>query len=151
MPLDLCYLMTQALTEAEKALAAGEVPVGAVVADAEGRVQARGHNQPISLRDPTAHAEVQALRKAALACGNHRLPGSVLVVTLEPCIMCMGAAVNARIARLVFGAHDPKAGAAGSLYNIGRDERLNHHIEITPGIMAEACRSLMQDFFRARR
>ncbi|MFO7984697.1 MAG: tRNA adenosine(34) deaminase TadA [Desulfatiglandaceae bacterium] len=151
MPLDLYYLMMQAVAEAEKALAAGEVPVGAVVSDADGRVQAKGHNQSIALMDPTAHAEIQALRRAAGVCGNYRLPGAVLVVTLEPCVMCMGAAVNARIARLVFGVHDPKTGGAGSLYNIGRDERLNHRIEITHGIMKAQCRTLMQDFFRARR
>jgi tRNA(adenine34) deaminase len=148
---DLYYLMTQAMMEAEQAFSSGEVPVGAVLADAEGRIVARAHNQPIALNDPTAHAEILVLRKAGVVGQNYRLAGSTLVVTIEPCLMCMGAAVNARIARLVFGAYDPKAGAAGSLYDVSRDDRLNHRIEVTAGIMEQECRALLRKFFRARR
>lgn len=143
--------MTQAMVEAEAAFSIGEVPVGAVLAGSDGRILARAHNQPIHLKDPTAHAEILALRKAGAACQNYRLNGSTLVVTIEPCLMCMGAAVNARIARLVFGAYDPKAGAAGSLYHLGDDGRLNHRIEVTAGIMEEECGALMKKFFSARR
>ncbi|MDZ7700192.1 MAG: tRNA adenosine(34) deaminase TadA [Deltaproteobacteria bacterium] len=151
MALDLYHLMEQALQQAQDAFLAGEVPVGAVVADETGRVLGRGRNQSITLNDPTAHAEIQAMRAASQAVENYRLPGSVLVVTLEPCVMCMGAAIQARIAHLVFGAHDPKAGGAESLYHIGRDKRLNHEIKITAGIMAEDCGALLKNFFRARR
>ncbi|MBC8418253.1 MAG: tRNA adenosine(34) deaminase TadA [Desulfobacteraceae bacterium] len=151
MEYDLYYLMTQAMMEAEQAFSSGEVPVGAVLADAEGRIVARAHNQPIALNDPTAHAEILVLRKAGVVGQNYRLAGSTLVVTIEPCLMCMGAAVNARIARLVFGAYDPKAGAAGSLYDVSRDDRLNHRIEVTAGIMEQECRALLRKFFRARR
>ncbi|MFH1627694.1 MAG: tRNA adenosine(34) deaminase TadA [Pseudomonadota bacterium] len=143
--------MTQAMMEAEQAFSSGEVPVGAVLADAEGRIVVRAHNQPIALNDPTAHAEILVLRKAGVVGQNYRLAGSTLVVTIEPCLMCMGAAVNARIARLVFGAYDPKAGAAGSLYDVSRDDRLNHRIEVTAGIMEQECRALLRKFFRARR
>ncbi|MBW2048426.1 MAG: nucleoside deaminase [Deltaproteobacteria bacterium] len=151
MPLDLYYLMTQAILEAKEAFTRGEVPVGAVLADGEGRILARAHNRPIGLEDPTAHAEILALRRGGKARGNYRLNGAVLVVTIEPCLMCMGAAVNARIARMVFGAHDPRAGAAGSLYRIHQDQRLNHRLEVTPGIMEDECRALMKEFFQARR
>ena len=151
MPLDLYYLMTQAILEAKEAFTRGEVPVGAVLADEEGRILARAHNRPIGLEDPTAHAEILALRRGGKARGNYRLNGAVLVVTIEPCLMCMGAAVNARIARIVFGAHDPRAGAAGSLYRIHQDQRLNHRLEVTPGIMEDECRALMKEFFQARR
>ncbi|MBW2351992.1 MAG: nucleoside deaminase [Deltaproteobacteria bacterium] len=151
MPLDLYYLMTQAILEAKEAFTRGEVPVGAVLADGEGRILARAHNRPIGLEDPTAHAEILALRSGGKARGNYRLNGAVLVVTIEPCLMCMGAAVNARIARIVFGAHDPRAGAAGSLYRIHQDQRLNHRLEVTPGIMEDECRALMKEFFQARR
>lgn len=143
--------MVQALKEAEAALAEDEVPVGAVVADAGGRVLASGHNRPRASNDPTAHAEVIALRGAGLAVSNYRLTGCVLVVTVEPCIMCMGAAVNARIACVAYGAADPKAGAAGSLYDIASDSRLNHRIEVVSGVREEECRMMMQRFFRARR
>ncbi|MBW2110397.1 MAG: nucleoside deaminase [Deltaproteobacteria bacterium] len=151
MPLDLYYLMTQAILEAKEAFTRGEVPVGAVLADGEGRILTRAHNRPIGLEDPTAHAEILALRRGGKARGNYRLNGAVLVVTIEPCLMCMGAAVNARIARIVFGAHDPRAGAAGSLYRIHQDQRLNHRLEVTPGIMEDECRALMKEFFQARR
>ena len=143
--------MEQALQQAQNAFSAGEVPVGAVVADEAGRVLGRGRNRSIEHHDPTAHAEIQAMRAASQALQNYRLPGSVLVVTLEPCVMCMGAAIHARIAHLVFGAQDPKAGGAESLYRIGRDKRLNHEIKITAGIMAQDCGALLKDFFRARR
>jgi tRNA(adenine34) deaminase len=148
---DLYYLMTQAIEEAESAFSEGEVPVGAVLAGSDGRILARSHNQPIALNDPTAHAEILALRRAGAVAGNYRLNGCTLVVTIEPCLMCMGAAIHARIARLVFGAFDPKAGAAGSLVDLSRDGRLNHRVEIVSGIMEAACQDLMQRFFRARR
>ena len=151
MPLDLFHLMEQALSEAEKGSSMGEVPVGAVLASPEGQIVAKAYNQPIALGDPTAHAEILALRKAGLFFRNYRLNNTTLVVTLEPCLMCMGAAINARIARLVFGTVDPKAGAAVSLYNLAEDKRLNHRIEVVSGIMEEECRSLIQDFFRERR
>ncbi len=151
MPLDLFHLMKQALSEAEKGSSMGEVPVGAVLASPEGQIVAKAYNQPIALGDPTAHAEILAIRKAGLFFRNYRLNNTTLVVTLEPCLMCMGAAINARIARLVFGTVDPKAGAAVSLYNLAEDKRLNHRIEVVSGIMEEECRSLIQDFFRERR
>ena len=148
---DLYQLMRHALLEAEKAFSQGEVPVGAVLADRDGRIVAAAHNRPVALEDPTAHAEILAMRKAANALHNYRLPGSILVVTIEPCLMCMGAALNARIATVVFGAHDPKAGAAGSVYDVAEDTRLNHRISVTSGILEEECRALMQSFFRVRR
>ena len=151
MPLDLFHLMKQALSEAEKGSSMGEVPVGAVLASPEGQIVAKAYNQPIALGDPTAHAEILAIRKAGLFFKNYRLNNTTLVVTLEPCLMCMGAAINARIARLVFGTVDPKAGAAVSLYNLAEDKRLNHRIEVVSGIMEEECRSLIQNFFRVRR
>ncbi len=151
MPLDLFHLMKQALSEAEQGSSMGEVPVGAVLASPEGQIVAKAYNQPIALGDPTAHAEILAIRKAGLFFRNYRLNNTTLVVTLEPCLMCMGAAINARIARLVFGTVDPKAGAAVSLYNLAEDKRLNHRIEVVSGIMEEECRSLIQDFFRVRR
>ena len=151
MPLDLSHLMKQDLSEAEKGSSMGEVPVGAVLASPEGQIVAKAYNQPIALGDPTAHAEILAIRKAGLFFRNYRLNNTTLVVTLEPCLMCMGAAINARIARLVFGTVDPKAGAAVSLYNLAEDKRLNHRIEVVSGIMEEECRSLIQDFFRVRR
>jgi tRNA(adenine34) deaminase len=121
------------------------------LASPEGQIVAKAYNQPIALGDPTAHAEILAIRKAGLFFRNYRLNNTTLVVTLEPCLMCMGAAINARIARLVFGTIDPKAGAAVSLYNLAEDKRLNHRIEVVSGIMEEECRSLIQDFFRVRR
>jgi len=148
---DLYHFMKEALKEAEKGLTRGEVPVGAVLAGSDGQIVAKAHNQPIALNDPTAHAEILALRKAGLVLRNYRLNNTILVVTVEPCLMCMAAAINARIARLVFGADDPKGGAAGSLYNLASDNRLNHRIEITSGIMEKECRTLMQEFFRIRR
>jgi tRNA(adenine34) deaminase len=151
MDADFRHLMREALLEAEKAFREGEVPVGAVLSDEDGKILARAHNMPISLCDPTAHAEILVLRTAASHLGNYRLTKSTLVVTIEPCLMCMGAALNARIGRLVFGAPDPKSGAAGSLYRLGDDSRLNHRIEVLSGVMESECTGLMQAFFRARR
>jgi tRNA(adenine34) deaminase len=151
MQVDLYHLMAQALLEAQKAYSEGEVPVGAVLADLDGHVLSRAHNQPISCCDPTAHAEILAIRNACRIKGNYRLSRCLLVTTIEPCVMCMGAAVHARVSRLVFGAHDIKGGAAGSLYDIPRDDRLNHRMEIVSGILADECRALMRNFFQARR
>jgi tRNA(adenine34) deaminase len=151
MDRDLFHLMKQALSEAEKGYSKGEVPVGAVLARPEGQIVAKAHNQPRALNDPTAHAEILVMRKAGLFYRNYRLNNTILVVTLEPCLMCMGAAINARVAQLVFGACDLKAGAAISLYRLADDKRLNHRIEIISGIMEEECRALMQRFFRMRR
>ena len=151
MPPDLYHLMRQALSEAEKGLMEGEVPVGAVLATQTGEIIARAHNQPIALNDPSAHAEIRVMRKAGQRLQNYRLTHTILVVTIEPCPMCMGAALNARLAQVVFGAADPKAGAAGSVFNLAADDRLNHRIEVIPGILENDCRTLMQDFFKDRR
>jgi len=140
-------LMGQALEQARTALRAGEVPVGAVVVAADGTIVGRGYNHPISSHDPTGHAEIMALRDAARGIGNYRLTGMTLVCTLEPCVMCAGAIVHARIARLVFGAYDPKAGAAGSIYNVVSDPRLNHQPEVVSGVREAECRQLLQEFF----
>lgn len=145
------HFMRRALAEAEKAGQRGEVPVGAVLVAGDGTVLAAAGNRTIELADPSGHAEILAMRAAARRLGNYRLPGTTLYATVEPCIMCMGAAVHARIARVVFGAPDPKWGAAGSMYNFCTDSRLNHCIETTAGVLAEACRELIQAFFRARR
>ncbi len=139
------------MAEAQQGFDEGEVPVGAVLAASTGEIIARDHNRPIALNDPTAHAEVLVLKKAGEVLKNYRLPGTILVVTIEPCVMCMGAALHARIDCLVFGAKDPKAGAAGSLYNLAADERLNHRVKIVVGVMERECRSLMQAFFKTRR
>jgi len=144
--------MTVALEEARDATAHDDVPVGAVVARVEdGSVLARRHNERERLGDPTAHAEVLALRDAAVALGSWRLERCALVVTLEPCPMCAGAALAARLDEVVFGAADPKAGALGSLYNLGADPRLNHELVVVDGIRAEACASMLTEFFAARR
>ena len=142
--------MDLALAEAQKAESAGEVPVGAIVV-ADGAVVGRGFNQPISTNDPTAHAEVVALREAARTIGNYRLSTVTMYCTVEPCVMCAGAMIHARIARLVFGAPDPKAGSAGSIYNVLTDPRLNHRVEVLSGIRQSECASLLQDFFARRR
>ncbi|HTW86617.1 MAG TPA: tRNA adenosine(34) deaminase TadA [Candidatus Binataceae bacterium] len=142
--------MTLALVEARRAAAAGEVPIGALVT-VGGTVVAAAHNRPIALDDPTAHAEVLALRAAARELRTYRLTDVTLYVTIEPCVMCIGAAINARIARLCFGAVDERAGATGSIYDIGRDGRLNHRIEIVRNVMAQECAALMREFFRNRR
>jgi tRNA(adenine34) deaminase len=143
--------MHMALEEAGEAFRQGEVPVGAVLVGGDGTVLARGRNLTVTESDPTAHAEVVALRRAATSSGNERLCGTTLYVTVEPCCMCAGAAVWARIKRLVYGAADPKSGAVGSLYRIPEDERLNHRIEVRDGVLEEQCREIMQRFFRERR
>lgn len=142
--------MALAIAEAERAGAAGEVPIGAVVVR-EGRVLAAAGNAPIVTVDPTAHAEVAAIRAAARAVGNYRLPGAVLYVTVEPCAMCVGAALQARIATVVFGCRDPKAGAAGSVFDLTADPRLNHRMTVVAGVGEESSRRLLQTFFGARR
>ena len=142
--------MTAALREAAQAETEHEVPVGAVVVF-NGTIIGRGHNSPISRNDPTAHAEIQAVREAAQHVGNYRLVGATVYVTVEPCLMCMGALLHARIKRLVFGCSDPKAGAAGSLYDVSCDSRLNHQIEVTAGVVEVASRVLLQRFFQKRR
>ena len=147
---DDAHFMRLALEEAERAAGEGEVPVGAVVL-LGGQVIGRGHNRSISAADPTAHAEILALRDAARAVGNYRLTGATLYVTVEPCAMCCGAAVQARVGRVVYGADDPKAGAARSLYRILDDPRLNHRAEVTGGVRAGECAELLTRFFRARR
>ncbi|MDY6950512.1 MAG: tRNA adenosine(34) deaminase TadA [Thermodesulfobacteriota bacterium] len=143
--------MKETILEAKKAAAKGEVPVGAVLVSGQGMVVAKAHNQTIALSDPTAHAEILAIRRAGQALGNYRLPQTVLYVTMEPCVMCMGALLHARIARLVFGAKDPKWGAAGSLYDLSSDPRLNHKIDVQGGILEKACRELIQAFFKEKR
>jgi tRNA(adenine34) deaminase len=146
---DECF-MREALALAREAGAAGEVPVGAVVV-CNGEIVGRGYNRPITAHDPTAHAEIIALRNAAAHLGNYRLPGCELFVTLEPCAMCTGALFHARVARVVFGANDPKTGAAGSVLDLYAEPRLNHHAEIVGGVLAEECGELLSSFFAARR
>ena len=142
--------MRRALALAERAASADEVPVGALVV-VDGAIVAEAHNEPRSRNDPTAHAEILALRAAGEALGHWWLNGATLYVTLEPCAMCAGAVVLARIDRLVFAAADPKAGMAGSLACVPRDERLNHRVEITSGVLADEAGTLLRDFFKARR
>ena len=142
--------MREALALARQAEAAGEVPVGAVVVK-EGAIIGRGFNAPISRHDPSAHAEMLALREAALHLGNYRLVGCELFVTLEPCTMCVGAVFHARIARVVYGAPDPKTGACGSVVDLFGEQRLNLHAEITSGVLADECGSLLSNFFAMRR
>ena len=148
--MDDTLFMQVALELARQAASADEVPVGAVVVKG-GQIVGRGYNQPIGPHDPTAHAEVMALRDAAQHLGNYRLPGCTLYVTLEPCLMCCGAILHARMARLVFGASDPKTGAAGSVMNVFAETRLNHHTEASGGVMAQECGTLLSNFFVARR
>ncbi|MBL0732322.1 MAG: nucleoside deaminase [Desulfosarcina sp.] len=143
--------MNLALNEAEKAKLQNEVPVGAVLVDEKGGVIAKAHNMVIALSDPTAHAGILTLRKASARLVNYRLLNTTLYVTIEPCIMCMGALIHARVKRVVYGARDPKWGAAGSLYCFTDDKRLNHHPEITGDVCAKACSSLIRDFFREKR
>lgn len=142
--------MRAALREARKAADADEVPVGAVIVHG-GRIVGRAHNQRETLNDPTAHAEMIAITQAAEALGRWRLEGATLYVTLEPCLMCAGAIVNARLDRVVFGAPDPKAGACGSLYQVGLDTRLNHRFELVGGVLGEECAAVLQDFFSKKR
>jgi len=142
--------MREALAEARRGLEAGEVPVGAVVV-LDGAVIARAHNAPIALADPTAHAEVLALRDAGLKTGNYRLTGATLYVTVEPCPMCCGAALHARLARVVYGAADPKAGAVESLHRLLDDPRLNHRVAATGGVLAGESAALLREFFDTKR
>lgn len=146
---DTEYMQT-ALQLAEQAALAGEVPVGALVVK-DGAVIGRGHNAPITHHDPTAHAEIQAMRDAANTLGNYRLAGCTLYVTLEPCAMCCGAIQHARIARVVFGASDPKTGACGSVIDLMAEARLNHHAVVEGGVLADQCGALLSRFFAARR
>ena len=143
--------MKLAIREAKKAGQKAEVPVGAVLVAESGEILSLSHNQAITLSDPTAHAEILALREAAQKVLNYRLLGTTLYVTIEPCIMCMGAIIHARVARVVFGAQDLKWGAAGSLYNYAEDVRLNHQPEIIHGVCQDECRALIQEFFRSKR
>jgi len=142
--------MRHALELASQSQSAGEVPVGAVVVK-DGEIVGRGFNAPISRHDPSAHAEMMALRDAAQRLGNYRLVGCELFVTLEPCLMCAGAMMHARIARLVYGASDPKTGACGSILDVFAERRLNHHAEVTGGVLAEECGAMLSNFFAMRR
>ena len=142
--------MREALAEAGRGMAEGEVPVGAVVV-VDGKIVGRGHNAPVALADPTAHAEVLALREAAGKLGNYRLTGATLYATVEPCPMCCGAALHARIARLVYGAADPKAGAVESLYRLLDDPRLNHRVAVRSGVLGAESAALLREFFETRR
>ena len=142
--------MQQALELARRGGQRGEVPVGAVVV-LDGEVIGEGYNAPISSHDPTAHAEIQAMRAAAEHVGNYRLIGATLYVTLEPCVMCSGAMMHARISRIVFGAADPKTGACGSIVDLFAEQRLNHHAEVVGGVLADECGEVLKSFFQARR
>lgn len=144
------HWMRLAIGYANEAASCGEVPVGALIVGADGFLAGSG-NGPIASHDPTAHAEILVLRAAAGLLNNYRLPATTLYVTLEPCVMCMGALIHARVERLVYGAADPKTGAAGSIYTIGSDGRLNHDIIIEGGVLSEQCAALLKDFFRAKR
>lgn len=150
MQVDDDYFMRLALAQAELASKAGEVPVGAVVVK-EGVVIASGFNQPIGLHDPSAHAEMQALRSAGVNLQNYRFPDCALYVTLEPCAMCAGAILHARLSRIVFGASDPKTGVAGSVFNLFDQQTLNHHTTVTGGVLAEECSEMLSSFFAQRR
>jgi tRNA(adenine34) deaminase len=143
--------MQMAMAEAERAQAKEEVPVGAVLVGASGRILAAAHNETITRCDPTAHAEILVMREAAERIGNYRLLATSIYVTVEPCVMCMGAIVHARVGRVVYGAPDPKWGALGSVYDFAMDNRLNHRPEIVSGVCADRCRQLMVDFFARRR
>ncbi|MFH1153431.1 MAG: tRNA adenosine(34) deaminase TadA [Pseudomonadota bacterium] len=149
--MDDLFYMKLALDEAKKAEQMDEVPVGAVLIDVDGQIAGTGFNQPIRLNDPTGHAEMLAIRMASLNLGNYRLPGATLYTTIEPCIMCMGAIIHARIARLVYGAADPKWGGAGSLYNFASDTRLNHRLDVVSGILGEDASEMIRSFFRNKR
>ena len=142
--------MQLALAQAQHAWTQGEVPVGAVVVK-DGELIAVGYNQPIGRHDPTAHAEIVALRAAAEKLGNYRLPGCELFVTLEPCVMCSGAMMHARLARVVYGAADPKTGACGSVLNLFEQEKLNHHTELVGGVLADEASAMLRGFFAERR
>lgn len=143
--------MRLAIQQAFAAQAQGEVPVGAIVLDSRGDILGTGFNRTIQDHDPTGHAEIVALRSAALKMSNYRLPGASLYVTLEPCAMCMGAIMHARLSRVIFAAADPKTGACGSVINLPQVSRLNHHAEVVGGVLAQECGDLLRDFFRQRR
>jgi tRNA(adenine34) deaminase len=149
-PYDDAYWMARALTLAQRAFEVGEVPVGAVLIK-NGVLVSAGYNQPISACDPSAHAEIIALRKAAQKLSNYRLPGTTLYVTLEPCAMCAGALIQARVERVVFGAGDSRNGACGSVFNVLQSDRLNHQAEVMGGVLAEDCADLLRVFFRRKR
>jgi tRNA(adenine34) deaminase len=142
--------MREALAEARKAESAGEVPIGAIVL-VNGKIVGRGHNHPIHLHDPSAHAEILALRQAARSMKNYRLPGSILIVTVEPCVMCVGAIVQARVEQVIYGAGDPKAGALHSHFRLANSPELNHSFEVISGILENECAVLMRNFFAGRR
>ena len=144
------WFMREALKEAEKAAPKGEVPIGAVIVS-DNKIIARGHNLKESTADATAHAEIIAIKKASKKLGGWRLTNSIIYVTLEPCLMCMGALIQARVERLVFGCYDPKAGACGSLYDLSQDKRLNHQIKVTEGVMAGECGKILKGFFNGLR
>ncbi len=151
MELDHTYYMKIALNEAKKAQQANEIPIGALLVSKTNEILAKSHNQTISLNDPTAHAEILSLRKSANKQQNYRLLNTILYVTIEPCMMCMGAIVHARVDTVVFGAKDPKWGAAGSLYNIPADKRLNHRVKVIEGICQDECKTIIQNFFHLKR
>ena len=142
--------MREAIVEARKAEAEGEVPVGAILVLKDQAI-GRGYNSPIRAHDPTAHAEIVVLRQGGLFCSNYRLPGSALIVTVEPCVMCVGAMIHARVDELVYGAADPKAGAVASCFRLADSGSLNHRIRVTSGILEDECGSLLKSFFAARR
>jgi len=142
--------MKEAISEARQAEAENEVPVGAVVL-LNGKIVGRGHNSPIQLHDPTAHAEIFALRQAAHNTANYRIPGSILIVTIEPCLMCVGAMLHARVEEVVYGAADPKAGAIRSCYQLADQNQLNHRMRVTSGVLEEECGAILKEFFASKR
>jgi len=148
---DRSHFMDLALREAKKALATGEVPIGALLVSAKGEVIASDHNRPISSCDPSAHAEILVIREAARLLSNYRLPNTTLYVTVEPCVMCMGAVIHARIETVVFGASEPRWGAAGSLYDFTANTGLNHRPAVISGVREDACKTLLQSFFKEKR
>ena len=145
------YYMTEALEEARQAFEEEEVPVGAVLVSLSGEKIASAHNRTRQINDPTGHAEILVLRAAARVFNNYRFPGTALFVTIEPCLMCAGAIIQARVEKVVFGAFDPKAGALGSVYDVSQDQRLNHRFEVVSGVLEKKCRDLMQTFFKLHR
>lgn len=149
--IDQAEWMLRAVDDARLAIATGDVPVAAIVLDSAGRVLGTGRNEREARQDPTAHAEINALRAASLATGDWHLTDVTLVVTLEPCVMCAGAILSARVPTVVFGAWDDKAGAAGSVYDVLRDRRLNHRVQVYGGVEADACAALLEEFFAERR
>lgn len=145
------FFMGLAIEEAQKAYELAEVPVGAVLINAAGDVLAKAHNLPVSSNDPTAHAEILAIRAASAGAGNYRLPETTVYVTLEPCVMCLGAMLHARVRKLVFGARDPRSGAAGSVLDLTAISSFNHRIEVVGGVREGECSEILREFFRARR